>query len=156
VNDASSFRTNLVKPPGAIARCRLQGATRAVILLADDDRSGRQALAAGLRQHDYIVHEAASGVETMDAAELKQPDLILLDTRMPDTDGVEAVTELKANPATARIPVITLGSVSLRGDQEKCLAVGAVACLTRPLGAREVAAVIEQHLPKRPNDPASY
>lgn len=129
---------------------------RAVILLADYDRTGRHALASSLRQRNYIVHEAASGVETIDAAELKQPDIILLDMRMPDTDGADAVAELKANPVTARIPIITLGSMALRGDREKCRAAGAVDCLTKPLGAREVSEAIDRHLPQLPDRHASY
>jgi CheY-like chemotaxis protein len=156
VNDASNFRYDSVKPDGAFSLSGRNGSVRAVILLADYDRTSRQALAASLRQRNYIVHEVASGVEAIDAAELKQPDLILLDTRMPDTDGADAITELKANPATARIPVIVLGLLGLRGDLEKCRAVGAVGCLTKPLGAREVAEAIDGHLPPLPANRASY
>jgi len=156
VKDASHFRSDPVKPNGAFSLFGRNGSARAVILLADCDRTGRQALAVGLRQRNYIVHEVASGVETIDAAELKQPDIILLNTRMPDTDGVDAVTELKANPVTARIPIIALGPLGLRGDQEKCRAAGAVDCLTKPLGAREIAEAIDRHLPQLPDNHASY
>jgi two-component system cell cycle response regulator DivK len=156
VKDASNFRSEPATTAGAFALSGRNGSARPVILLADYDRTGRQALAASLRQRDYIVHEAASGIEAIDAAELKQPDLILLDTRMPDTDGADAVSELKANSATARIPVIALGTLGLRGDQEKCRAAGAVDCLTKPLGAREVAEAIDRHLPQLPDRHASY
>ena len=156
MKDASHFRYEPVKPDGAFSLSGRDGSTRAVILLADYDRTGRQALAASLRQRNYIVHEVASGVETIDAAELKQPDIILLDTRMPDTDGADAVTELKANPVTARIPIIALGPLGLQGDREKCRAAGAVDCLTKPLGAREVSEAIDRHLPQLPDNHASY
>jgi CheY-like chemotaxis protein len=156
VNDPSNLGSEPARPAGAFALAGCTASNRTVLLLADDDRTCRQALAAGLRQRDFIVHEAASGIEAIDAAELKQPDLILLDTRMPDTDGADAVAELKANPATTRIPIIALGSLGLRGDQERCLAVGAVGCLTKPLGVREVVEAIAKHLPGATDNHASY
>ena len=156
MKDASHFRSEPLNPDGAFSLPSRNGSTRAVILIADYDRTGRQALAASLRQRDFIVHEVASGVEAIDAAELKQPDIILLGTRMPDTDGADAVTELKANPMTARIPIIALVTLGFRGDQEKCRAAGAVDCLTKPLGAREIAEAIDRHLPQLPDNHASY
>lgn len=156
MKDASKFTSKPATTAGAFALSGRNGSTRAAILLVDCDRTGRQALAASLRQRDFIVHEAASGVEAIDAAELKRPDIILLDTRMPDTDGADAVTELKSNPATARIPIIALGPLGLRGDREKCRAAGAVDCLTKPLGAREIAESIDRYLPQLPDNHASY
>ena len=113
-----------------------------VLLLADDDASARQALAERLRAKDFIVYEAASGVEAIDIAELRQPDLILLDTRMPDTDGVQALHDLKAIPDTSNIPVFALAPPTQLNEREMHLAAGAVQFMEKPLCCDQLALAI--------------
>lgn len=95
-----------------------------------------------------MVVEAASGVEAIEAAELKQPNLILLDVRMPDTDALDAITELKANATTAHIPVIAVSPLGLRSESKQWQAAGAVGCLTKPLDPQDVIEELARHLPR--------
>ena len=118
-----------------------------VLLIADDDDSARHALAERLRAKDFIVYEAGTGVEAIDIAELRQPDLILLDTRMPDTDGVQAIHDLKAIPATANIPVFALAPPAQVDEREKHLAAGAIQFITKPLCCDQLAQAVLAFFP---------
>ncbi len=113
-----------------------------VLLIADDDAPARTQLAGEMRLREFVVHEDSSGMEAIETAELTQPDVILLDTRMPDTDGLDAIRDLKANPATANLPVIAMSPASHGGEREACLTAGAVAFLVKPVRGDQLASVI--------------
>jgi CheY-like chemotaxis protein len=148
VNDPSGFSARVQSSISPFVTQQRDGRTRPVLLIADSDVPGRQSLAAYLRHNNLTIHEAGSGVEAIDAAELKQPDLILLDIRLPDSDGPTAVLDLKANPATAQIPVITLAPFHLRRKQEHCRVAGAVGSLTKPAAPGEILDAINTYFAK--------
>jgi CheY-like chemotaxis protein len=148
VKNASDFSAQPENLAGSYRTQHRDGRTRPAILIADADVVWRQSLAEYLRHHNLTVHEAGSGVEAIDAAELKQPDLILLDIRLPDSDGPAALLDLKANPATAQIPVMTLAPFHLRRRQEDCRVAGAVSSLTKPVAAGEILATINTYFAK--------
>ena len=129
---------------------RSAGGRDAVILLADGDGANRERLASSLRRGGLVVHLVGSGVEALEAAESEQPDLILLDTRLPDTDGLHAIQELKANSATASIPIVALTSSLLRHERDQCLAAGAVRVLIKPVGIGELLEAVQAYLPSTP------
>ena len=132
------------------------GVARPVILLADGSRESREGLAAGLRRCGFVVREVGSAVEVDEVAAMVLPDVILLDARFPDGDGADVVRELKSSPATARIPVIILGSSVLNRCRQDCLGAGAVTFLSRPACVDEVSAAVRSHLTKRSAAPFSY
>lgn len=148
VKSTSSPRSASHPASGDLVSPGRPGAAHPTVLIADGDRSARHALAATLRREHYVVVEATSGVEMIEVAESRQPNLILLDIRMPDTDGIDAVTELKANTATAHIPVIAVSPVALRAEARRCLEAGAVDCLTKPLDPLDVIEALARHLPR--------
>src|SRR5436309_319972 len=80
--------------------------SRPKILNVEDDASGRFALTTILALNNFTVIEAASGAEGLRRARADEPDLILLDINLPDMDGFEVCRQLKADSATARIPVM--------------------------------------------------
>jgi two-component system response regulator len=128
------------------------GGQAAVLLLADADAVNRERLAASLRRGGFVVHLTGSGVETLESAEADPPDMILLDTRLPDTDGLQAIQELKTNPATAPIPILALTSPRLRHERDRCLAAGALRVLVKPIGPYELLEAVRAHLPPGPPD----
>ena len=108
------------------------------ILIVDDEAQARRLLAVLLRPEGYRTESAASGEEALDAIARSAPDLILLDIMMPGLDGYEVAGMLKANPATAHIPIIM---VTAHGEREARLAglsAGAEEFVTKPIDRAEL------------------
>lgn len=96
------------------------------ILLAEDDKLISNSLCEALRQNGYDPTPAYDGEEAVAKAKEIQPDLMLLDIMMPKLDGISVLWELKANPDTAKVPVVVLTNI---GDVEtisKIVEAGAV------------------------------
>lgn len=103
------------------------------ILVVDDIATNRVILRAKLAASYYEVIQAENGRDALEKTRCEQPDLILLDILMPDLDGFEVCRRLKANPATAHIPVIIVTSLYDPGDRLKGLECGADDFLTKPI-----------------------
>jgi CheY-like chemotaxis protein len=73
----------------------------------------------------------------------EHPDLILMDMNLPELDGWEATKQIKADPATTRIPVIGLTAHALSGDRERALAAGCSDYHTKPVELPELLQQIE-------------
>ncbi|WP_159351291.1 response regulator [Roseomonas harenae] len=94
------------------------------ILLVEDTEDIRDFLARRLRRRGFEVELAQDGEAGVKAARDRCPEIILLDMSMPVKDGWTAAREMRADPATASIPIIALTAHALAGDQEKSLAAG--------------------------------
>jgi CheY-like chemotaxis protein len=81
----------------------------------------------------YEVLVAANGHDGLALIARERPDLVLMDLNLPDIDGWEATRRLKADPATAKIPVIALTAHAMSGDREKALAAGCDEFDTKPV-----------------------
>ena len=93
-----------------------------LILLVDDDAAIRDVFSLKLGQEGYRVIIAENGLECVNLAKEKHPDLILLDLKMPVMDGAQALAKLREDPATRDIKVIFLtsyGDPSVPGIDEK-------------------------------------
>jgi CheY-like chemotaxis protein len=77
-----------------------------------------------------VANDGAAGVE---AARAGRPDLILMDMSLPKLDGWEATRRLKADRATAHIPVIALTAHAMQGDRERALACGCADYVSKPI-----------------------
>jgi DNA-binding response OmpR family regulator len=106
-----------------------EGARR--VLLAEDDRFLRRAAEARLRRHGLEVLTAVDGEEALRIARAERLDLVLLDVVMPKLEGFEVLKLLKADEATASIPVIVLSNLGQERDVAQAKALGAVAFLVK-------------------------
>jgi CheY-like chemotaxis protein len=88
------------------------------------------------RRADLALHIAADGASGVDKALELQPDLILLDMQLPDFDGHEVLRRLRAEPATAGIPVIALSANAMPEDIDRALRAGMADYWTKPLDFR--------------------
>jgi DNA-binding response OmpR family regulator len=95
------------------------------LLLVEDDRYLRRAAAVTLQRAGYAVTTAVDGEQALAAVREQAPDLVLLDLIMPKIQGFEVLERLKADAATAPIPVIVLSNLGQEGDRERALRVGA-------------------------------
>jgi len=116
------------------------------ILIVDDAPDNISLLRAMLLRQGYQTFVATSGERALEIAQRIQPDLVLLDVVMPGVDGLETCRRLKAQPATANIPVIFM---SARGETEDIVAgfdIGAADYIPKPLRMEEVCARVRAQL----------
>lgn len=118
---------------------------RARVLIVDDVASNLLILEAILgREYDLLV--SMTGEEALRIAAAKQPDLIVLDIKLPDLDGYEVCRRLKADGATRAIPVIFCTALDEVDDERRGFEVGAVDYVTKPLSEAVVQARVRAHL----------
>jgi CheY-like chemotaxis protein len=109
---------------------------RRQILIVDDYAGARYFRSRVLSEAGYEVLEATSGEEALRVAAANRPALILLDVNLPDISGTEVCQRLKADPATAAIPVIQITGAWLSEEaRQRGMASGADAYLTEPVDA---------------------
>lgn len=118
---------------------------RRKILAVDDAPTNLRLLGRALgAEHDVLA--APDGLTALDLARSERPDLILLDIMMPGLDGLEVCRRLKADPATADIPVIFITAMSGEEDEARGFSAGAVDYITKPLSLPVVRARVALHL----------
>jgi two-component system KDP operon response regulator KdpE len=113
------------------------------VLVVDDDRSLRRALAINLRARGYRVDEAADGRSALAAAAAGPPDLVVLDLGLPDIDGVEVLAGLRG---WTQVPVLVLSARSDQSDKVAALDAGADDYVTKPFGMDELLARVRAAL----------
>jgi CheY-like chemotaxis protein len=113
------------------------------ILIVDDTPHNIDVLSATLSDEHCELMAATSGARALELAARGRPDLVLLDVMMPGMDGFEVCRRLKADPATADIPVVVVSADASPGLIERLFAAGALACLSKPLDLNEFGAILD-------------
>ena len=117
---------------------RRHGSRPQRVLVVDDSADMREMWRACLTHWGFAVEEAADGADAVRIARLNPPDLVLMDVWMPVKDGLQTTRELKADPATASVPVLALSADhSAHAVQEAKLA-GCAMFLGKPLTPDEL------------------
>lgn len=116
------------------------------ILIVDDAPANLAILFNHLRLLNYHVLVSDNGIDAVEQAARIVPDLILLDVRMQGMDGYETCRALKANQASASIPILFLSALTDTDDRLKGFEAGGVDYITKPVDVEEVAARIKTHL----------
>jgi two-component system, NtrC family, sensor kinase len=122
------------------------------ILVVDDTIPNLQLVSDFLRESQFEVRVAKSGVQALKLLDTTQPDLILLDVVMPELDGFETCRRLKDSPQTKDIPVIFMTAVDDASNplyKVKGLELGAVDYISKPIQLEEVLARVKTHLQLR-------
>jgi CheY-like chemotaxis protein len=117
------------------------------ILLVEDNEMNRDMLSRRLMRRGYEVVMALDGAEGVRMARDERPDLILMDMSLPVLDGWEATRQLKADAATAAVPVIALTAHAMSDDEAKARAAGCDDFDTKPVDLKRLLAKIERWLP---------
>ncbi|MDC7233238.1 MAG: response regulator [Spirochaetales bacterium] len=102
------------------------------IIIADDEDFIRTHLCKRLSETGLVALEAASGRQVIDLME-EQPDLILMDVRMPEIDGYETTRMIRSGQKSADIPIILLSALADQEDIDKGLAAGADEFICKPV-----------------------
>ncbi len=119
---------------------------RGNILIIDDTPENLQVLSATLCDRGYKVRGVINGKMAIRAAKSGSPDLILLDIKMPEMNGYEVCTQLKAQPQTSEIPIIFISALDEVLDKVKAFEIGGVDYITKPFQVEEVLARVEHQL----------
>ncbi len=108
-----------------------------LVLIVDDNEKNLKLARDVLRAAGLRTLEAASGGEGIAIATEQLPDVILLDLRLPDMDGMDVTRELRSDARTAQIPVVALSALHPERDGDRLLAAGFTGYLSKPISVGE-------------------
>lgn len=117
-----------------------------LILIVDDNGQNRKLARDVLRFAGFRTLEAEDGGAGVHLAAEHLPDLVLMDIRMPDMNGTQALRLLRSDERTAAIPIVALTSSTMKGDREQFLAEGFDGYLQKPISVREFPDQVRSHL----------
>jgi CheY-like chemotaxis protein len=124
----------------------LEGRT---LLLAEDDVRNVFALTSVFEQQGVRLVVARNGHEAVQAvARHPEIDLVLMDIMMPEMDGLEAMRRIRAQPASAGLPIIALTAKAMADDRQQCLEAGANDYLAKPIDAQRLLSLCRVWMPK--------
>jgi signal transduction histidine kinase/DNA-binding NarL/FixJ family response regulator len=123
-------RDETTPPPATVTGYR---GTRKTLLVVDDVDANRTLLVDFLSPLGFTVVEADSGQACLQLAPSLRPDLIALDSVMPEMDGLEAMRRLRLLPDLRSVPIIAVSASASVADEQRCLAGGANAFLPKPI-----------------------
>jgi CheY-like chemotaxis protein len=106
---------------------------RQSILVVEDNEDNQEIARISLEREGYRVEIAATSAEVRQRISAHRPDLILMDVRLGSEDGLEVASALKADPATAAIPIVALTAM---GASARALAAGCVGSISKPIDTR--------------------
>jgi two-component system cell cycle response regulator DivK len=118
------------------------------ILYIEDNEFNRKIVRDLLARTSYRLIEAVDGEQGVATALHEMPDLILMDIQLPKLSGLDATRRLRADPKTAPIPIITITSFAMSGDEQKAKDAGATAYLAKPYSPRELLRTIRNLVPE--------
>jgi len=119
-----------------------------LILVVEDNAKNLTLLRDVLRATGYRTLEASTAREALTLASAHGPALVLMDIRLPDMDGFEALRRLRSDELTASIRVLAITAQAMKGDRERIREAGFDGYLSKPLDIDELLATIEQHCGK--------
>jgi CheY-like chemotaxis protein len=117
------------------------------ILIVDDEPVWLKVLGQLLQTKGYTVKEAASGADALNTLKSYEPDLILLDVRMPDMNGFDLLDHIKKLPKLATKPVVFVSAMDDFHAKKVARELGAADYILKPIDETEVNNVLEKYLP---------
>jgi CheY-like chemotaxis protein len=118
----------------------------ATVLIAEDNESNLEVISDYLVRSGYRVVPVRNGSEVLERVKESPPNLILLDIQMPGMHGLEVIRRLRADKQTSDTPIIAMTALAMPGDREMCLQAGANEYMSKPLGLKNMVAMIEKQL----------
>jgi len=108
------------------------------ILVVDDDEKNMKLFRDVLQATGYRTLEATTGGDAVRLATDQAPALVLMDIRLPDIDGLEALRRLRSAQRTASIPVLAVTAQAMKGDRERFIEAGFDGYLSKPVDVDEL------------------
>jgi CheY-like chemotaxis protein len=121
------------------------------VLLVDDDVRNIFAMRTVLEARGIKVYHAADGKIALELLQQNPDvDLVLMDTMMPEMDGLTATREIRTRLGFGELPIVSLTAKAMKGDREKALAAGATDYVTKPVDPQRLLSVIHHWRRKPP------
>ena len=119
------------------------------VLVVEDNPLSLELAEFLLQVAGFDVGRAVSALEVREQVKLFKPHLVLMDIQMPNVDGVTAVKQLKANPATHDVRVIAFTAYAMKGDEQRLLAAGFDGYLAKPIEPDRFPGQVRAFLPEQ-------
>ncbi len=119
-----------------------------VILIVEDNEKNMKLVRDVLQFKGYQTLEAATAKEGLKLAREERPDLVLMDIQLPDMDGIAALAHLRADGLTQSIPVLAVSASVMPDDQQRIVASGFDAYITKPISVKSFIETVERFIGK--------
>ena len=116
-----------------------------LILYVEDNYENKLFVRRVIESMGHEMLEAENGYDSLDLANVRTPDLILMDINIPGMDGSETTVKFKENPDLSHIPIIALTANAMKGDRERCLAAGCDGYLQKPIGVSDLRKTVHEY-----------
>jgi len=116
------------------------------ILVVEDNKNNMRLIVKILKSNGYEVIKAETGEEGVSLAIEERPDLILMDVKLLDIDGLEATKRIRKSEADGNVPIIAVTSYAMAGDRERFLKAGFTAHIEKPIDPYKIIREIEKHV----------
>ena len=135
--------------------------TAAQVVIVEDDEMIADVVRITLSLEGYNVTHVSDGAAALSTITMSPPDIVILDLMLPHIDGWEVLNQMRANPATADIPVIVMTAKAMPADEIRSYNLGASAYIRKPFLPQEMIDKVEQLVrdgvlvsPRSPRQPA--
>jgi two-component system, cell cycle response regulator DivK len=122
-----------------------------LILIIDDNERNRKLARDVLRAARFRTLEAATAAEGIALASKHLPDVVLMDLRLPDADGTDAVRMLRAEPRTSRLPIVAMTALPLDGRDDWLFDAGFAGYIVKPFDTDAFPDVVRGYCPSGPD-----
>lgn len=119
------------------------------VLIVEDNELNMKLFNDLLEANGYSTLRTKSGVEAMTLARDHRPDLILMDIQLPEVSGLEVTRWLKQDEELRHIPVVAITAFAMKGDEEKILAGGCEAYLSKPISVAKFLETVNAFLAEK-------
>lgn len=113
------------------------------IVIIDDNSANLELMRYLLAAAGHVVHASRNGVEGVALTRQYSPDVVLSDIQMGPVDGYEVARRLKLHDGMQAIPLVAVTASAMPSEQQRILAAGFKACITKPIEPRDFAASVE-------------
>jgi CheY-like chemotaxis protein len=125
------------------------------ILIIDDNPQNLKLATIMVEKGGYRVHTAVDAEQALLVLDSLEPAVILMDLQLPGMDGLTLTRQIRADPARRSIRIIAVTAYAMKGDQEKALAAGCDAYVTKPIDRNQLLTVIAELVARPPSPPPS-
>lgn len=126
--------------------CHMTHGQDGLVLVVEDDDLNRHLFSELLAAEGFAVDSVGSGAGALAKVREARPAIVLLDVQLPDMSGIEVLRALRADPATASLPVVAVTAYSGPGDAERLTQAGATAYIAKPVPIMRLLALLRETL----------